>query len=262
MLYSLSTDWGYEAPGRMKRQCHLHEGTSGRGKGRALSWCCCFNVELWVQQQNQNFKSPGFQGSGSAPVSCPKDHLHSWVPGRGGAQCFRKLPSNIPVPECFWGCRGCSGSGQHRDMFPEEVIPSGWKDMTYFMAEESLGQESWVNPSTDSLSFYITSFQLGICPMSNAAGCFMLLMELQSFFVIVAECENQVFRLYSAPGPSVWAVPAVGPHTCGCWELISVELPDPQTPPRTSQKLGLPGDAAYDKHYIVVTKTLGGISLW
>lgn len=84
------------------------------------------------------------------------------------------------------------------------------------MAEESLGPESWVNPSTDSLSFYITSFQLGICPMSNAAGCFMLLMELQSFFVIVAECENQVFRLYSAPGPSVWAVPAVGPHTCGC----------------------------------------------
>lgn len=75
--------------------------------------------------------------------------------------------------------------------------------------------------------FYITSFQLGIFHMSNAVGCFMLLRELQSFFLGVAECESQVFRLYSARGLNLWAVPALGPHTCGCWESISAELPEP-----------------------------------
>lgn len=41
----------------------------------------------------------------------------------------------------------------------------------------------------------------GDFPHPNAVGCFMLLKELQRFFLSVAECENQVFRPYSAPGP-------------------------------------------------------------
>lgn len=72
--------------------------------------------------------------------------------------------------------------------------------MTYFMAEESLGQVLGESQHRlpQLLHYFISA---GDLPHVKAAGCFMLLMELQSFFLSVAECENQVFRLYSTQVP-------------------------------------------------------------